>query len=189
EAGGHVRGTAELFALLPEVVRSVKLPVVAAGGIGTRANVTRALSGGAEAVRIGTRFVAASESEAHPSYIDRLVAASADDTVLTEAFSNNWPNAPHRVLAGCVKAMEQTTEELVGDSARPWAPAIRVPVHRGDAVVPLNVTKGRIEAMPHWAGKSVGTVTKRSPAAEIIEELFTEAESHEHSGAGIDREL
>lgn len=185
EAGGHVRGKTALLALLPQVVGAVRVPVVAAGGIGSGARMAQALRAGADAVRVGTRFVAATESEAHPAYIERLIAASADDTVLTEAFSTNWPNAPHRVLADCVRALHETTDEVVGDSARPWAPELRVPVHRGDAMVPLNVTRGRIEAMPHWAGTSVGEVSGRSPAAEIVAELLREAGSLDHSSPKI----
>ena len=184
EAGGHVRGRTELFSLLPEVVSAVSLPVVAAGGIGTGAMMARALRARADAVRIGTRFVAASESEAHSEYVDRLIAASADDTVLTEAFSTNWPNAPHRVLKSCVTAMEHSVEDVVGDSARPWAPEVRVPVHRGDSMVPLNITRGRIEAMPHWAGTSVGAVSGRAPVAEIVAELVRDAERELRARSG-----
>ena len=67
EAGGHVRGTIPLHELVPRVRDAVDVPVVAAGGIGTRADVARALALGADAVRVGTRFVAAAESAAHPA--------------------------------------------------------------------------------------------------------------------------
>ncbi|HEV2519389.1 MAG TPA: nitronate monooxygenase [Thermoplasmata archaeon] len=116
EAGGHVRGKTELFTLLPKVIGAVTVPVVAAGGIGTGEIMGRALSAGAEAVRIGTRFVAATESEAHPDYVRRLVDASGRDTVVTETFSRNWPHAPHRVLASCIGEYERTTEDVIGDS-------------------------------------------------------------------------
>src|SRR5881628_391653 len=59
EAGGHVRGKIGLLALLSEVLPSVKVPVVAAGGIGTGRAMAAALAAGASAVRVGTRFVAA----------------------------------------------------------------------------------------------------------------------------------
>lgn len=180
EAGGHVRGKTELFALLPKVVTAVKVPVVAAGGIGSGEKMAQAWDAGASAVRIGTRFIAATESEAHPDYVDRLIRASAEDSILTEAFSTNWPNAPHRVLRNCIQAMQRATGEVIGDSARPWAPDVRVPVHRGDSMVPLTTTRGLIEAMPHWAGTSVGAVTERAPAAQIVAELIQDAEAHAH---------
>src|SRR2546426_755377 len=66
EAGGHVRGKIGLLALLGEVLPSVKVPVVAAGGIGTGRAMAAALAAGASAVRVGTRFVAAEEAGTHP---------------------------------------------------------------------------------------------------------------------------
>ena len=57
------------------------------------------LAHGADGVRVGTRFLAAAEADVHPEYLARLVAARAEDTVLTETFAVGWPDAPHRVLA------------------------------------------------------------------------------------------
>lgn len=176
EAGGHVRGRMSLSALLTAVVRAVKVPIVAAGGIGTGREMAAAMNAGAAGVRVGTRFVAATESEAHPVYVEKLIAAKAEDTVLTEAFSTNWPNAPHRVLRGCLGAMQRSTDEVVGERIRPWAPKVRVPIHRGDAIVALGSTTGRIEAMPHWAGESVSAVKRLAPAADIVQELVSGAE-------------
>jgi NAD(P)H-dependent flavin oxidoreductase YrpB (nitropropane dioxygenase family) len=75
EAGGHVRGRIGLLALLSEVLEAVDTPVLAAGGIGTGRAMAAALGAGAAGVRVGTRFVAATESEAHPAYVDALLAA------------------------------------------------------------------------------------------------------------------
>src|SRR6266498_3192765 len=82
EAGGHIRGTVGLLALLPDVVDAVDVPVVAAGGIGTARAMAAALAAGADAVRVGTRFVATPEADAHPDYVDALVRARAEDTTL-----------------------------------------------------------------------------------------------------------
>lgn len=102
EAGGHVRGTTPLGTLLRDVRNATQIPLVAAGGIGSGAAMAAALLGGADAVRVGTRFVATVEADVHHDYAAALVAAGADDTILTEAFSLGWPNAPHRVLRRCV---------------------------------------------------------------------------------------
>ncbi|MCI4352605.1 MAG: nitronate monooxygenase [Thermoplasmata archaeon] len=177
EAGGHVRGKIGVLALLAEVLPSATIPVVAAGGIGTGRAMAAALAAGAAGVRVGTRFVAADESEAHPRYVDRLIAASAGDTVLTEAFSTNWPHAPHRVLRGCVEFMQKSSKEVVGERVYQWAPDERVPVHRGDSIVPMRSTTGDIDAMPHWAGESVAAVRRVQPAAEIVRELAEEAQA------------
>src|SRR5439155_3921717 len=92
EAGGHIRGQQGIMSLLPEVVSSVKIPVIAAGGIGSGRQLAAALAAGASGARIGTRFVAAAESGAHPKYIDALIRAKAEDTVITQTFSATWPN-------------------------------------------------------------------------------------------------
>src|SRR2546425_386800 len=70
EAGGHVRGKIGLLALLGEVLPSVKVPVVTAGGIGPGRAMAAALAAGASAVRVGTRFVAAEEAGTHPAYVE-----------------------------------------------------------------------------------------------------------------------
>lgn len=175
EAGGHVRGQIPLHALLNGVVASVRIPIVAAGGIGTGRAMAAAMDAGAAAVRVGTRFVAAAESEAHPLYLERLIAATAKETVLTEGFSTNWPNAPHRVLRSSLEAMQACTDEVIGARFLPWAPDEPVPVHRGDSIVALTTTTGRIDAMPHWAGESVDAVTRVQTAQEIVLELVDEA--------------
>lgn len=85
EAGGH-NGPAEIttFALVPQVVRSVSLPVVAAGGIATGAGIAAALALGAQGVQLGTRFVATIECQAHDAYKRALVAGKAADTRVIE---------------------------------------------------------------------------------------------------------
>src|SRR3954451_17562777 len=71
EAGGHVRGRQRLEGLLPEALRQVDVPVVAAGGVGTADRLSALLAAGAAGVRVGTRFVVAEESDAHPEYVAR----------------------------------------------------------------------------------------------------------------------
>jgi len=157
EAGGHVLGTTGLLPLLDEVRTAVTVPIVAAGGIGTSRAVAAALTAGADAVRVGTRFLAAVESVAHPAYVDALIAASADDTVLTTAFGDGWPDAPHRVLRSAIRAGEAR------GAAQSWNPSW-----------PMIGTQGAIEAHALYAGQSVGAVTRRQPAAEIIAELVAD---------------
>jgi len=176
EAGGHVRGKIGLLALLGEVLPSAKVPVVAAGGIGTGRAMAAALAAGASAVRVGTRFVAAEEAGTHPAYVDKLIAAEAKDTILTEAFSANWPNAPHRVLRSCVEAVERFRGEFVGETAKPWAPDVRVPMRPRDSFVADKTTTGTFDAMPMWAGESVDGVKRVQKAGEIVRELAEEAE-------------
>ena len=83
EAGGH-NGLDELttMVLIPEVVKSVKIPVIAAGGISMGSQILAAMALGAEAVQIGTRFAATAESSAHENYKDALVNADSSATKL-----------------------------------------------------------------------------------------------------------
>ena len=169
EAGGHVRGHIPLAELLAAVRSAVDVPVVAAGGIGTAQAVRAALDLGADAVRVGTRFVATTESYAHPAYIEALVAAESDDSVLTEAFGVGWPNAPHRVLRSAIDAAGAAPSDIVGETApRDGKP---MPVPRFGVSTPTRDTTGDIAAMALYAGRSVGGVNRVMTAAEVVAEL------------------
>ncbi len=176
EAGGHVRGRIGLMALLDQVLEAVDVPVLAAGGIGTGRAMAAALAAGADGVRVGTRFVAAEETGAHPSYLKALIAAEAKDTIYTEAFSFNWPDAPHRVLRSCIEAAKTYQEgEVVGENVDPNTGKSE-PVHRFECLTIHKGVTGAIKAMPHWAGESVNGVKKVQPAAQIVGDLVDEAE-------------
>ena len=165
EAGGHVRGTESRQNLLQELT-DLATPIVAAGGIGSAADAAQALDSPAAAVRVGTRFLAATESNAHTAYVDALIGASRDDTVITTEFDVGWPNAPARVLKQSLKAARSAQEESVATVGNEnW------PVPRFSTLPPTRDARGNILAMPHYAGFSVDHVTKRQSAAEIVEEL------------------
>ncbi len=169
EAGGHVRGHVPLAELVPAVRSEVDVPIVAAGGIGTAAAVRAAIALGADAVRVGTRFVATRESYAHPAYIEALVAARTDDSVLTEAFGVGWPNAPHRVLRSAIDAAEAAPADVVGETmSRDGKPVQMV---RFGASSPNRDTTGDISAMALYAGRSVGAIDRVMTAAEVVAEL------------------
>ena len=169
EAGGHVRGQLPLHEVLPAVRAAVDVPVVAAGGIADVAAVRQAIALGADAVRVGTRFVATRESDAHPEYIDALVAASAEDSVLTEAFGLDWPGAPHRVLRSAIDAATSASNDVVGET--PLAEGGVMSVRRFSVSTPTRATTGDIQAMALYAGRSVGSVTRLMTAAEVVDEL------------------
>lgn len=173
EAGGHVRGRIGLLPLLDGVLDAVNVPVLAAGGIATARAMAAALAAGADGVRVGTRFVAAAESAAHPAYQEALLRAEPEDTILTEAYSANWPNAPHRVLRGCIEAAQALTDDLVGQT---FTGGATLPLTRFMTPPPARWSTGKIEAMPHYAGQSVGAVRKIQPAADIVRELAEGAE-------------
>jgi nitronate monooxygenase len=169
EAGGHVQSVVGLLPLLAEVQRSVSLPVLAAGGIGDPASARAALTAGAEAVVMGTRFLASDESDANPIYKARLLDANARDTVLTGLFDVGWEDSPHRVLRN------STYERWENAGAPPRGGR----AGEGDEIAdgslryasnpPLAGMEGDIEAMAMYAGQSVGAITAVEPAAAIVE--------------------
>jgi NAD(P)H-dependent flavin oxidoreductase YrpB (nitropropane dioxygenase family) len=181
EAGGHVRGDTSLHPLLSVVLERIRIPVVAAGGIATARGLAGVLACGAAAARLGTRFVAAAESGAHPAYVKALLAASASDTCLTRAFSVMWPNAPHRVLRSAIEAAQALTEGVIGEMKLGEQ---TMPVERFSALAPTIGTTGHIEAMALYAGESVSDVNSVQPAAVIIAELVAGAERLLQEAAG-----
>lgn len=178
EAGGHVRGQLGLLPLLDQVLDAVAIPVVAAGGIATGRAMAAAMAAGADAVRVGTRFVTAAESAAHLAYIAALVAAQSEDAVLTETFSLGWPQAPHRVLRSAIEAVQASDGEIVGE--RVMGEAERMPIRRYSVFAPSLGTTGDLAAMALYAGQAVGSVTRRQPAGEIVREMADEAEALLH---------
>lgn len=84
EAGGHNgREETTTMCLIPHVAKSVDIPVIAAGGIGTGRGMLAAFSLGAEGVQIGSRFAASEESSAHDNFKQTIVDAGEGDTILT----------------------------------------------------------------------------------------------------------
>jgi NAD(P)H-dependent flavin oxidoreductase YrpB (nitropropane dioxygenase family) len=175
EAGGHVLGTLGLLPLLCDVLDKVKVPVLGAGGVSSGRAIAAVLAAGADGVRVGTRFAAAAEAQAHPIYQQALIAAGAEDTVYTEAFSVGWPNAPHRVLRSCLEAAQRYQKgEIIGE--RLSLDGTRIPVRAFGVGVADRETTGDVAAMPLWAGESVSGVADIQPAADIVRELSEQAE-------------
>jgi NAD(P)H-dependent flavin oxidoreductase YrpB (nitropropane dioxygenase family) len=170
EAGGHLRGTLCLLPLLSEVLDRVRIPVLAAGGIGSARALSAVLAAGAAGARCGTRFVAAQESAAHPLYVEALLHASAEDSVRTNLYHVACPLCPstHGVLKSAIDAAQAITGDVVG--AMNWGGQHRdIPRFAGPP--PVKMMSGHIEAMALYAGQSVGDVQAVQPAAEIVAEL------------------
>lgn len=170
EAGGHVQGTLPLIHQV-EILKTsnINLPLVAAGGIGTPDDAIKVLSSGAEAVMIGTRFVASTESAAHDNYKKLLLSSFPTDTVLTECFSVGWPDAPHRVLRNSTLELWEQKSDLPKFSGAITAEGTPIPILSDTP--PVRGTTGDIEKMCLYAGTSVSGVTRIVSAAEIIEEF------------------
>ncbi len=83
EAGGHNgREETTTMCLIPLVKKSVEIPIIAAGGIGCGRSMLAAFALGADAVQIGSRFVASIESSAHPSFKEKVIQAKEGETKL-----------------------------------------------------------------------------------------------------------
>jgi NAD(P)H-dependent flavin oxidoreductase YrpB (nitropropane dioxygenase family) len=184
EAGGHVRGNVATMPLIPAVVDAVApVPVVAAGGIADGRGLAAALALGAAGAWIGTRFLASREAGIHPRYRELILNASETDTVFVEdLFDIGWPNAPHRVLrnktvevweaAGRPSPGQRPGEGEVIATSRSAGPIVRY-----RCASPGPDTEGDIDAMPLWAGQSVGLVSKPQSAGDIVREIAGEAEA------------
>jgi len=175
EAGGHIRGTLGLLPLLSAVLEAVSVPVLAAGGIGSGRSIAAVLIAGAAGVRMGTRFIAAEESNAHPDYVKAVIAARAEDAVRTSKFHVECPLCPstHGVLRQAIEAADAIEEKYVAEIELDGE---RHQIERFRGIPPFKGMHGHIEAMACYAGQSVGDVKEVQPAAEIVAELVESAE-------------
>jgi nitronate monooxygenase len=175
EAGGHIRGQISLLPLLAGVLDAVSVPVLAAGGIGTARSIAAVMQAGAAGVRMGTRFIAAEESNAHPDYIQTLIAAGAEDTVLTTRFEVDCPMCPatHRIARSALELAERLPDRSVGEME---VSGSRYPIPRFFGIPPTRQMSGMVSAMACYAGQSVAAIHGVQPAGEIVAELARDTE-------------
>jgi nitronate monooxygenase len=175
EAGGH-RSNFDLpedgevplvgtFALVPQIVRAVDVPVVAAGGVMDGRGMAAALALGALGVMMGTRFLAASESGVPNGYRRRLLQARDTDTVVTRALSGRPARAiPNRLLA----ALEGAAPPALGYPRQAAASAdLRAAAAAAD----------HPEMLALFAGQAAALAGEPRPAGRILEEVVAEAEA------------
>jgi len=171
EAGGHVRSELPLLELLRKT--RDKYPdqtLIGAGGLAAAQDVKTALDAGADAVCLGTRFVASQEANAHFEYKERIVRAKATDTIITNIFGPEWPDVPMRVIRNQATDGQQVDHpigvtELFGQTYE---------MPRNSAVLPMRNTSGNLDLMCLAAGQSVERIDKVQSVAEIVESLFNE---------------
>jgi NAD(P)H-dependent flavin oxidoreductase YrpB (nitropropane dioxygenase family) len=185
EAGGHVKSTTALSTIVPAVVEAVKpVPVIAAGGMANGRGVVAALSLGAQAVSMGTRFLASVETDAVQAYKERVVQSRAEDTVYTLLFDVGWPDAAHRVIrnkilteweaAGCPPSGQRPGEgSIVG--TMPVA-GTTVDMVKYMVFPPLTGFTGDIDYVVLYAGEACSLVHAIKPAAQIVRDVVHEAE-------------
>jgi nitronate monooxygenase len=182
-AGGHNRNaripTVPLIEMIRRQVSSTCL-VLAAGGIADGRSLVRALNAGADGGWMGTRFVAAAESYAHPEYQRRLAAAKGPlATSFTTAFGPEFPGAQQRVLRNrAVEEPGSTTPATIGSTLLfPGIVGAPYTMPNHSAIVPTRDTQGDFDQMDMPAGsESVLSVGAVQTAAEIVIEIVTEAQ-------------
>ncbi len=162
EAGGHV-GTVATLPLVPQVVDAVKIPVIAAGGIGDGRGFLAAFALGAVGVQLGTRFMATRESDMNAWGQSQLLAMRETDTIVTRALTG--------ATVRCIK-----TPDLV---------AYEEALARHADVAELAELKRRVRSSRHAgdkedrrqsaAGQVAGLISTIVPVAALIESMLAEA--------------
>lgn len=166
EAGGHNgRDETTTFTLIPMVKEQIKIPLIAAGGIATGRGMLAAMVLGADAVQIGSRFVASNEASSHINFKKKVVEAKEGDTQLTLK-----ELAPVRMLKNKfyfeIQSLYQkapTKEELIELLGRARA---KKGMFEGD------LEEGELEI-----GQIAGLIHEIKPAADIIQEIVLEFEA------------
>lgn len=193
EAGGHVWGEVATLPLVPRVVDAVApTPVVAAGGIGDGRGLAAVLALGAAAGWLGTRFVMTTEVAAHPRYRELLAAATETSTAHSSLYDVGWPNAPHRTLRNSTfgaweAAGRPPSGQRPGEGEIVATHPDGTPVPRYSTTSPYAGLSGDVEAVPLWAGQSVGLIDRVRPAGEIVRELAEDAALAMQASVGLIR--
>ena len=164
ESGGEI-GQITTMALVPQVVDSVKVPVVAAGGIADGRGLVAALALGAQGVQMGTRFVTSEECIAHPAYKQAILDASDRST----AISGQSTGYPMRALENKL-TQEFLEKEKSGISMEEL-------MEFGVGKVRLGLIEGDLENGTLLAGQIAGMIKEVKSVKVIIEEMVTEAEA------------
>ena len=164
EAGGHI-GSQTTMALVPQIVDAVKIPVIAAGGIGDGRGFAAVRMLGADAVQMGTRFVVAEESIVHENYKERIIKAKDIDSVVTGQSTGH----PIRILRNQM-SKEYLKKEKEGVSFEELEMMTLGTLRR--AVIDGDVVRGSV-----MAGQIAGLIQKKQSCREIIEEIMGQAET------------
>ena len=163
EAGGHT-GKIGTLALLPQVMDAVApTPVIAAGGVASGRALAGVLAIGAEAAWCGTAFLVSEEANQPDLQKQRILDAATEDTIVTRLYSG--------------KTMRNISNPLIEAWERQGVDALPM---GAQAVLIRDLTHsiheaGREDLLMNAAGQTSGMLTKKRPAAEILEEMVAEA--------------
>lgn len=182
EAGGHI-GPVSTNVLAQEILPHIcnDIPVFVAGGIGRGEAIAAYLEMGAAGVQLGTRFVCATESIAHPNFKKAFIRASARDAVPSVQLDPRLPVIPVRALKNketerFAAKQREIAEHLDGKRLEMAEAQLQIE-HYWAGALRRAVIDGDVETGSVMAGQSVGMVTREQPTAEIIAELVEQAEA------------
>ncbi|WP_211749405.1 nitronate monooxygenase family protein [Paenibacillus sp. Marseille-Q4541] len=175
EAGGH-RGTFDMvkhpmganigtFALVPQIVDHVQIPVIAAGGIMDGRGLIASLVLGAQGIQMGTRFLTAIESGAHEVYKQALLESTEESTVITKAFSGRPARGIRNSFirqwdASGIQPLPFPTQNTVTRDIRNAASRMCNP-----------------DYMSLWAGQGTRLLTSGQSAGDIVADIIQQARS------------
>lgn len=163
EAGGHNgREETTTLCLIPMVKDQVKIPVIAAGGIGSGRAMLAALALGAEGVQIGSAFAVAEESSAHPDFKNRIIGAAEGDTKLR--MKKLVP----------VRLLKNTFDETIAQAEAEGADAETLKQLLGRARAKLGMFEGNLEEGELEIGQVSAMLKGIKPAATILNEILQE---------------
>lgn len=182
EAGGHI-GPVTTSVLAQEILPAIReVPVFVAGGIGRGEAIVAYLEMGAAGVQLGTRFVCAMESIAHPKFKEIFIRSAARDAMPSVQYDPDFPVIPVRAIVNkatdeFTRCQKETVEEFRAGKLDKKEAQLKIE-HFWAGALRRAVIDGDVENGSVMAGQSVGMVTKIQPTAEIIAELIAQAEAH-----------
>lgn len=163
EAGGHNgRDETTTLCLIPAVAKEINVPIIAAGGIATGRAMLAALNLGADAVQVGSRFVASDESSAHQNFKDIVVTSNEGDTLLTLK-----ELTPVRLIKN---GFYSQLEQAYNDGAS--VDEIKLLLGRGRAK--KGMFEGDLQEGELEIGQVSGLIQEILPAKEIVREIIQE---------------
>ncbi|MFL4498189.1 nitronate monooxygenase [Weissella sp. MSCH1] len=168
ESGGHI-GMLTTMTLVPQVVDALNIPVIAAGGIADGRGVAAAFMLGASGVQMGTRFLASAESEVHENFKNAVVKAKDIDTLVTGELLGNRA----RVLKTKMSKNFVKQERIEITKPKPDADAIE---ELENGSLRRAVLDGDKENGAFMAGQISGMIHEIKPVAEILEDVWSQAE-------------
>lgn len=163
EAGGHNgRDETTTFCLIPLIADAISLPLIAAGGIGSGKGMLAAMNLGADAVQVGSRFIASPESSAHQNFKEKIIACQEGDTILTLK-----ELTPVRMIKNNFYKQLELAYSNNAD-----AEELKAILGRGRAK--KGMFEGDLDAGELEVGQVSGTIHKIMPAKEIVAEIILE---------------